>query len=130
MSEPTVALYFVTHTGIASPLLKIASDILNKPLDNIAHIEIEMDANVAQSIINASSSIEKLDTQKGLLICTDLYGSTPSNIAQKLTDRFSGNFISGLNLPMLLRLLNYRHHDISSLTEKALDGGRLGIQQH
>jgi len=130
MNKTNVALYFITHEGIASPLLKIAGDILKKTLDNTAYIEIKMDANIEQSIANASTAIEQLDKQKGLLICTDLYGSTPSNIAQKLSDHFPSNFISGINLPMLLRLFNYQHNDLSSLTEKALDGGRRGIQQH
>jgi len=130
MSLPNVALYLVTHEGIASSLLKIASDILKKPLDNISYIEIKMDAHVENSIATASTAIEQLDTQNGLIIFTDFYGSTPSNIAQKLSDHFHSHFISGINLPMLVRLLNYRNKDIDTLTEKALDGGRLGIQQH
>ena len=129
MSHTNVALYLVTHEGIASSLLKIACDILKKPLDNISYIEIEMDAHVEKSIATASIDIEQLDRQHGLIICTDFYGSTPSNIAQKLSDHFHTHFISGINLPMLVRLLNYRDDDINTLTEKALDGGRLGIQQ-
>jgi len=130
MSHKNVALYLVTHEGIASSLLKIASDILKKPLNNISYIEIKMDAHVEDSIATACTAIEQLNTQNGLIICTDFYGSTPSNIAQKLSDHFHSHFISGINLPMLVRLLNYRNKDIDTLTEKALDGGRLGIQQH
>lgn len=130
MNHKNVALYLVTHEGIASSLLKISGDILKNSLDNISYIEIKMDAPVEKAIANASSAIEQLDTQNGLIICTDFYGSTPSNVAQKLSDHFHSHFISGINLPMLVRLLNYRNQDINTLTAKALDGGRLGIQQY
>ncbi len=126
----TVALYLVTHEGIASPMLKIATAILNKAQQNIATIEIKMDADVAQSTQLASHAIEKLDTRDGLIIITDIYGGTPSNIASQLSDKFHSQFISGLNLPMLIRLLNYRNEALAPLMKKALDGAHDGISQH
>ncbi len=126
----SVALFFVTHEGIASTLLTVAADILQKSPDNVAFIEIKMDASVSSAIHEGCLSIDNLDTENGLIIITDIYGSTPSNIAQALADKFHSHFISGVNLPMLIRLLNYRKNDLDSLTQKALKGGIDGIQKH
>ncbi len=126
----SVALYFVTHKGIASHLYRIADAILQLPAENLAFIEIPMGADIKICTDKAIRAIEKLNKQSGLIIITDLYGSTPGNIAQTLSDKFPSNFISGINLPMLVRLLNYRDEPLDSLTAKAISGGRNGIQQH
>ncbi len=126
----SVALYFVTHEGIATSLLNIADAILRFPVNNAAHLEILMDTDVETCTTTAIKAINQLELQPGLIIITDLYGSTPGNIAQKLAHTFQSNFISGINLPMLLRLLNYRNEPLHTLTEKAISGGRDGIQQH
>jgi len=62
-----------------------------------------------------------------VLILTDLYGSTPSNIANRLIDTHNARAISGANLPMLLRILNYPDMDLEALCDKAADGARDGI---
>ena len=58
---------------------------------------------------------------------TDLYGSTPSNIAASLASRGKVRIVSGLNLPMLVRVLNYPGDDLPSLADKAMSGGNRGI---
>ena len=63
----------------------------------------------------------------GVLVLTDLYGSTPSNIACKLRRHGHVRVVSGVNLPMLIRVLNYPDLDLDSLKEKALSGGRDGV---
>lgn len=63
-----------------------------------------------------------------VIILTDLFGSTPSNIAANLSREHPGVFmIAGLNIPMLIRLLNYAGRDTETLVDKAISGGRDGI---
>ena len=62
-----------------------------------------------------------------MLILTDLYGSTPSNIANRLIDTHNASVISGANLPMLLRILNYPEMSLEALCDKAANGARDGI---
>jgi len=62
-----------------------------------------------------------------VLVLTDLYGSTPSNIAQKLIAQRNVHVVSGLNLSMLIRILNYPQLPLLELSEKAVSGGKDGI---
>jgi PTS system ascorbate-specific IIA component len=63
-----------------------------------------------------------------VIVLTDLFGSTPSNIASRLVHEFEGLvLISGLNIPMLIRLLNYAGQEKDVLVQKAITGGRDGI---
>jgi len=63
-----------------------------------------------------------------VIILTDLFGSTPSNIAAHLSRDHPGVYmIAGLNIPMLIRLLNYAGSDTAALVDKAISGGRDGI---
>jgi len=127
----SVALYFVTHEGISSRMLQVACSIIQQQIvDNLDHTEIPMDANVETCTHQAIKDISQLDTNTGLIIITDIYGSTPSNIAQTLVETFHASLISGLNLPMLLRLLNYRNEKLPILINKAIEGGKDGIQQY
>ena len=63
----------------------------------------------------------------GVLIFTDMYGSTPSNIANSFENLDDIEVIAGINLPMFIRVLNYSSLTLSEMTEKALSGGHDGI---
>ncbi|RLJ21012.1 PTS fructose transporter subunit IIA [bacterium endosymbiont of Escarpia laminata] len=62
-----------------------------------------------------------------VLVLTDMFGSTPSNIAYDLLDEGRINVVAGINLPMLVRVLNYAPLDLKELTSKAISGGKDGI---
>lgn len=69
----------------------------------------------------------KLDQGQGILILTDMFGSTPSNIACAVSDRNDIRIVSGLNLPMLIRVLNYPSLSLEELELKAISGGQEGV---
>ncbi len=124
----TVALFFVTHEGIASNLITISEAIIKKTNDNLSYFEVPMGADIDLMNEAIEKKLQQLDTEKGLVFITDIYGSTPSNIAMKVADRHHADLISGVNLPMIIRLLNYRDEPVSSLIQKALAGANKGIQ--
>ncbi len=126
----SIALFLITHEGIASNLLSIGQSIIQKPDNNLSFIEVPMNANLDTMINNIEDKLNKLDLDKGILFITDIYGGTPSNIAQLLATNYDANLISGVNLPMIIRLLNYRDETEQVLIQKALDGARAGIQIH
>lgn len=124
----TVALLLITHEHIAKSLLNIAQDILDQTMTNTALIEVPMNSEIDDIHVVASEKISQLDTDSGLLILTDLIGSTPFNIATHLkTCEENTLLVSGLNLPMLLKLSNYRTLPLDELAEKAIVGGQSGI---
>lgn len=126
----SVALIFVTHEGIASSLLKIGEAIIQKPNHNMSYLEVPMDTAVDKMLNDIEDKIDQLDIDDGILFITDIYGSTPGNIAQQSATNHNANLISGVNLPMVIRLLNYRDESEQNLLQKALDSARQGIQHY
>ena len=122
-----VGLLIITHNNIGEQLLETATIMLgNKPLNTI-NMNIDSDCNLEHSMEKAKSSIEKLDQGDGVLVLTDMYGSTPSNIASSLMQDDSVVVIAGINLPMLIRAMNYPRLNLNQLAEKAVSGGHDGI---
>jgi PTS system ascorbate-specific IIA component len=123
----TVGILLVSHNHIGTELINTAKQMLSCcPLptkvlsiasrDNPDHIRLEMDED-----------LQKLDQGQGILILTDMFGSTPSNIACAVSDRSDVRVVSGLNLPMLIRVLNYPTLNLEELEVKALSGGQEGV---
>ena len=123
----SIGLFFITHEGIASNLLNIGESIIRKPDNNLSFIEIPMNSDLDTIINSIEIKLNKLNLDRGILFFTDIYGSTPSNIAQLLASNYDANLISGVNLPMIIRLLNYRNETEQVLIQKALDGAHKGI---
>lgn len=124
----SVALLFITHEGIADSLLTIGEAIIQKPNNNLSYIEIPMDADTESIAQDIENQLSQLKLDDGILFITDIYGSTPSNVAQKIAGNYKADLISGVNLPMVIRLLNYRNEDKQTLIQKALSGAKHGIQ--
>jgi mannose PTS system EIIA component len=62
-------------------------------------------------------------------VLTDVFGATPCNVAQKLVDGVRSKLITGVNLPMLLRTVSYRHESLDALVSRAMIGGTQGVIQ-
>jgi len=124
----SIALFFITHEGIASNLLTVGETIIQKPNSNLSFIEVPMDAPVNNILNDVEDKLKQLTTDDGLFFITDIYGSTPSNIALRLADKHNAHLLSGINLPMVIRLLNYRDDPAENLLQKALDGAHQGIR--
>jgi PTS system ascorbate-specific IIA component len=75
----------------------------------------------------AEDLIRFLDQGQGVLVLTDIYGATPSNVATRVLRPGRVEGIAGVNLPMLIRALTYRDEPLESLLAKALDGAIEGV---
>ena len=126
----SVALLFVSHQHIASHLLALTESLHTEPLHNCAVIEVPLDASVEQKLSAAQAHINNLHLADGLIIITDMFGGTPSNIAQALARQYRAPLVSGLNLPMLMRIYNYRDTPLPTLLDKVISGGQQGIMLH
>lgn len=120
-------LLLITHGNIGRDMLDTVTEILDCcPLPAEA-LAVHPDSNPDLLYETASRLCTELDQGSGVLVLTDLYGSTPSNIAARLTDRHNLSVISGMNIPMLIRILNYPELNMDALCEKAINGARDGI---
>jgi PTS system ascorbate-specific IIA component len=123
----TVGLLIVTHDQIGGALLRTASRMLGKMPLPTRVLPVTIDAIPEKLVAKAQLLVTKLNDGDGVLVLTDMYGSTPSNIAFGLMKPGKIHVISGINLPMLIRTLNYATLDLVTLTHKAISGAREGI---
>lgn len=124
----SVALCLITHDRIGESLLETAVSMLgSRPLP-AGVISVAPSADPETVLAQAKGQIHRLDQGEGVIVLTDMFGATPSNIASALRGD-SGQIvvIAGVNLPMLVRLLNYPGLTLSQLADKAVSGGQEGI---
>ncbi|RMD68563.1 MAG: PTS sugar transporter subunit IIA [Gammaproteobacteria bacterium] len=122
----SVGVLLITHAPIGEALLHSATQMLGKcPVEALV-LSVFPDSDPDSLLEQARESIKRLNQGEGVLVMTDMYGSTPSNIANHLAEE-GVRIVTGVNLPMLVRVLNYAHLDVDALAQKALSGGKEGI---
>lgn len=122
-----VGILLITHPGIGSALVQVASRLLCQlPLKTEA-FELAFDSDPDTALPLASAALRRVDGGEGVLILTDLYGASPSNLAAKLTRLGTpARRVASLNLPMLLRVMNYAELPLDELPAIAAAGARNG----
>lgn len=124
----TVGVLLLTHESMGAALVSAARHVLAQLPLAVQVQEIAANADPEQMLRSAAASARDLDRGDGVLVLSDLYGATPCNIAQRLPDLgVRMHCVSGLNLPMLLRVLNYPEQSLDELAQTAASGGRGGI---
>lgn len=123
----SIGILIITHAGIGAALLEAATKMLEICPLLTETLSVTNDSNVDMLRAQAKDMRTALDRGDGVLVLTDMYGSTPGNIANDLQDDDMVRVVSGINLPMLIRVLNYPRLNLQELAEKALSGGRSGI---
>ncbi len=123
----SIGLLIITHNQVGHTLLQTAVNMMGVcPLSTEA-LAVTTDCDPDELRTTTQRLIAQLDQGDGVLVLTDMYGSTPSNIAYDLLDEGRINVVAGINLPMLVRILNYAPLDLKELTNKAISGGKDGI---
>ena len=125
----SVGLLIITHDGIGPALLGTTSLMLGGCPLSAKLLMASKDSDPDELKKQAEEFIEALDSGDGVLILTDLYGATPSNVAVGLGDHHKVRAVSGVNLSMVIRVLNYPELGLDELAEKARTGGLDGIQE-
>lgn len=126
----TVALLIISHNQVGAELLNAATRMLGHcPLTATAlSVHEADDPDVLRH--HALQIIEATDDGSGVLVISDLFGSTPANIASSFASRPQVEVLTGANLPMIVRIFNYAHLDLAAMTEKAFNGGREGVLRY
>jgi len=123
----TVALLVIAHDKIGTTMKNTAISLVGKCPLTIESLELFRDCDTEASLISAQKIVTKINQGDGVLVLTDLFGSTPYNITAKLGTNKDVTIISGLNLPMLIRAMNYPGLSLAEMTDKVLEGGKSGI---
>ena len=125
----SVGLLIITHGDIGANLLFTATRILGGSCPVAARALAVTDETQRDSLmVEALRLAREVNSGDGVLVLADLYGSTPANIACSLQEGPGAiQIIAGLNLPMLVRALNYARLPLAELALKAEAGGRDGV---
>ena len=122
-----IGILIIAHGTLGESLIHCASHVLNKRPPRLRQLGVTAQDDPLLLLPQARSLVKELDIGAGVLILSDMYGGSPSNIAAKLLlpGRIEG--IAGVNLPMLLRALTYRERPLATLVTKAISGGCEGV---
>lgn len=123
----SVSLLIIAHAPLGKAVLDAAIGTWGRNPLRTAVLDVVRDSEPDLNIIQAQRLVEELDAGDGVLVLTDIYGSTPSNIACALLKLDNIRIVTGLNLPMLIKVMNYADLDLAAITEKACSGGHDGI---
>ncbi|MCK4608592.1 MAG: PTS mannose transporter subunit IIA [Gammaproteobacteria bacterium] len=123
----SVTILIISHGNTGSALVETATKAFHElPLTTTA-VNVESNTDPDVLLPKLQRLINNISQTDGVLILTDLMGSTPSNIAKALQKNANIRIISGLNLPMLMKIMNYPDLSLNELAAKAINGGREGV---
>lgn len=122
-----IGILLITHDTLGEALLQCASHVLNKRPDQILQLGVAAGDDPNDLLPLAKKLLKLVDTGEGVLIVTDIYGASPSNLAAKLLQPGKVEGLAGANLPLLLRAINNREKGMPHLLTKAASGGRDGV---
>ena len=122
-----IGIFLVTHATLGESLIQCACHVLNKRPPQIAQLGVSAQDDPLDILPLARSMLGWVDSGDGVLLLTDIYGATPSNIAAKLAVPDKVELVAGVNRPMLLRVLTYRDRDMQTLVKRAVAGACDGV---
>ncbi len=125
-----IGVLLVTHGSIGESLLQSASQILGGMPPLVATLGVSRNDDPEDLTLRAQELLDALNQGEGVLVLTDIFGATPGNVIARLLDNGHIEGVSGLSLPMLLRVLTSRGaapSTLSAAVQRALSGGTEGL---
>lgn len=122
-----IGILIIAHGGLGESLMHCVNHVVGKTPPQFMYLAVGKDDDPSDLLPQAKQIVKELDTGDGVLILSDIYGATPCNLTTKLLSPNKIEGVAGVNLPMLVRVLNYRDKPIKICIEKAISGGRDGV---
>jgi len=116
----------IAHAPLASALRQCVLHVFPDAESDLAMLDVPPSQPPEATLAQA----RRLMDQQGsphTLILTDIFGATPCNVATRLVDGVRVRLVTGVNLPMLLRAVSYRHESLDALVSRAMLGGTQGV---
>ena len=122
------AVLLIAHAPLASALLSVAGHCYEEKGHLFEAIDVEptMSADTVEEL--ARAALARLNAPE-VLVLTDVFGATPCNVAQRLSDGVSVRVVAGVNVPMLWRSLCYLGEPLDALVARAMSGASQGVMQ-
>lgn len=124
-----IGIVIVAHGGLAREYVRAIEHVVGAQ-PGLRGITIEQDCDRSTKQAEICAAADEVDTGDGVVIVTDMFGGSPSNLSLKACQPEGRRILYGANLPMLIKLAKSRHLDIAEATRAALDAGRKYIDSH
>lgn len=124
--DAPIGVVVVTHADYGSALLRAAEVILG-PQDDCGTVSVDGTQEVAETVARLKEIVAQVDKGRGVLILTDMFGGTPTNLSLSLLGSGTIEVLTGVNLPMLLKVFSSRTMTLQQLAEEAKGAGGKGI---
>lgn len=119
-----IGMVLVTHGRLAAELVNALEHVVGKQ-EQIAAVCIAPDDDMEERRKDIVEAIARMDSGSGVVLLTDMFGGTPSNLAISIMDRAKVEVIAGVNLPMLVKLASVRDKaTIEEAVAKAQEAGK------
>ncbi|NMG75790.1 PTS sugar transporter subunit IIA [Aromatoleum diolicum] len=122
-----IGIFLITHGSLGEALIQCTCHVLNKRPVQMVQLGVSAQDDPLDLLPLARQMLALADSGQGVVVLTDIFGATPSNIAKKLIAPGRVEAIAGVNLPMLLRVLTYRERDMHTVVQRAVSGGCDGV---
>jgi len=123
-----VGILLVTHSDIGKQLLLTATSVFGKNPFQVELLSVDNYDQPNDVKELAEKYVKFLDNGAGVLVLTDIIGTTPSNIASSINHK-KIRVVAGLNLSMILNVFNYPEDSLDELLTKAIEGGIQGVSK-
>ncbi len=120
-----IGLVVATHGPLAAALLETVAGVVG-PLERAAAVSVDAHASVDDARARLGGAIAEVDAGDGVLVLTDMFGGTPANLALTFLDE-KIEVVTGVNLPMLLKLASARAEPLAAAAELAAAAGQKNI---
>jgi mannose PTS system EIIA component len=105
-----IGILVVTHENLGDSLIKTAAAIMQKGLERLLSISIDIKEDPEKLMKKIKDGIKKVNKSNGVLILTDMFGGSPSNLSYSFLKEGEVEVLSGINLPILIKALNMREN--------------------
>jgi len=122
-----IGILIISHNTLGQSLIECAVQMLNQPLPQLRYLGLDHQADPSALLPIARQAVADINSGAGVLILTDMYGGSPSNLCAQLVDAGHIEAVAGVNLPMLIRALTYREQSLALIVSKAISGGSEGV---
>jgi len=122
-----IGILIVTHGELANELLRTAQEIVGK-LPRVEAVSIHAAEQIEKARKKIEAVLQRVNDGSGVLILTDLFGGTPSNLVLSYLEAGKVEVVTGVNLPMLMKLPSFREErDLRALADKLARYGQRNI---
>ena len=120
-----IGIVVVTHGQLARELVAAAEMIIGE-IPNVTAVSIGWHESPDDAQREIADAIARADSGKGTVVLTDMFGGTPSNLSMTFLEKGRVEVVTGVNLPMLIRLASLREEEGDELLELATEAAREG----